>query len=104
VPADVTVDRPALLELALDEEPEDEDEEPADEDPAPCEPEPWEPDPDAPWRWEPPPPWLPNGSWYWLSPAPCASALPGTARARAAARTAQRLAGLVGFARMGATL
>ena len=31
-----------------------------------------------------PPPWPPNGSWYWLSPAPplpCARAVPGAAKA-----------------------
>jgi hypothetical protein len=85
------------LELVEPEEPDEEvpeDDVPDDEE---DEPEPREPDPEEPWPWEPPP-WLAKGSWYWLSPAPCASAVAGRAMVSPAARTAR------GFARIAATL
>jgi hypothetical protein len=86
------------LRLPVDDEPEDEDpdedEEPDDEDdPEDDDPEDDDPEPE-PERCEPEPDWPDpcplNGSWYWLSPAPWARAVPGTARTSATRRTAQR--------------
>jgi hypothetical protein len=69
------------------EEPDDEEEPEDDDDPDDEEPdEPDDDDPEPDW----PDPCPLNGSWYWLSPAPWARAVPGMARTSATRRTAQR--------------
>lgn len=70
-----------LEETPEDDEPLDEEDEPPPEDDEPPDEEPEEPDPPE----EDPPP--ERGSWYWLSPALCARAAAGEAKAAMRATT-----------------